>query len=376
MIPNELLAYFQSREAAMVEAIRDIVNIESPSHDAARSREVVAWVERQFRATGAGLELERQTCADGEHLVIRAFPGDGKHTMLLGHTDTVHPVGTNKLNPTRIEGDKFYGCGIFDMKANIVLMIEAMRYFAKTGIRRPRPITIFLSCDEEVGSPSGRALVEREAANALHCLVFEPSADGRVKTGRKGTGCYTLRAHGIPAHAGLEPEKGANSIVEIARQIEPIHELGNAAVGTTVNVCTITGGTTSNVIPEHTECEIDVRFSSMAEAQRVDTELRSLTSFDDRVTLELLGDINRPPMERTEEVVSLFEKARDLAAGFGYELGETQVGGASDGNFVAALGVPVLDGLGIAGAGAHTLGEHVLVSDIAARATLVTLLLS
>jgi len=375
MNPNELLAYFQSREAAIVEAIRDIVNIESPSHDAVRSREVVDWVESQFRSTGAELEFERQTCADGEHLVIRAFPGEGKHTMLLGHTDTVHPVGTNKLNPTRIEGDKFYGCGIFDMKANIVLMIEAMRYFAKTGTRPPRPITIFLSCDEEVGSPSGRALVEREAANAVHCLVFEPSAEGRVKTGRKGTGCYTLRAHGIPAHAGLEPEKGANSIVEIARQIERINELGNTSAGTTVNVTTIKGGTTSNVIPEHTECEIDVRFSTMAEAERVDTAIRSLTSFDERVTLELLGDINRPPMERTAEVVALFEKARDHAASFDYELGETQVGGASDGNFVAALGVPVLDGLGIAGAGAHTLGEHILVSEVAKRASLTVALL-
>lgn len=376
MDPKQLLSYFESRREQIIAAIREIVDIESPSHDFTRSREVVDWVETQFRSTGVEMSIVREACVDGEHLVIRAFPGEGKHTMLLGHTDTVHPVGTNKLNPTRIEDDKFYGCGIFDMKANIVLMIEAMRYFAETGTRPPRPITIFLSCDEEVGSPSGRALVEREAANAVHCLVFEPSADGRVKTGRKGTGCYTLRAHGIPAHAGLEPEKGANSIVEIARQIERIHELGNATVGTTVNVCTITGGTTSNVIPEHTECEIDVRFSTMAEAERVDAAIRSLTSFDERVTLELLGDINRPPMERTTEVVALFEKARDLAASFDYELGETQVGGASDGNFVAVLGIPVLDGLGIAGAGAHTLDEHVLVSDIARRTTLVTTLMS
>jgi glutamate carboxypeptidase len=388
MTPIEIQEYFREREPAMIEAIREIVDVESPSHDAARSREVVDWVEAMFRSTDVKLTTERISVEDGDHLIIRAFADahdtqslplpvpTKQHTMLLGHTDTVHPVGTNLLNPTRIEGDKFYGCGIFDMKANIVLMIEAMRCFAETGTRPPRPITILLSCDEEVGSPSGRALVEREAANALHCLVFEPSADGRVKTGRKGTGCYTLRAHGIPAHAGLEPEKGANSIVEIARQIEHIHELGNAAVGTTVNVCTITGGTTSNVIPEHTECEIDVRFSSMAEAQRVDTAIRSLTSFDERVTLELLGDINRPPMERTAEVVELFEKARDLAADFDYELGETQVGGASDGNFVAALGVPVLDGLGIAGTGAHTLGEHIWVSDILNRASLATLILA
>ena len=376
MTPHEKLEYFQRRQRAIVDAIREIVDIESPSHDAVRSREVVDWVERQMLATGVDVGITRTSVDDGDHLVIRAFAGDSMHTMLLGHTDTVHPVGTAEQNPTRIDGDKFYGCGIFDMKANIVLMIEALRYFAVTGTRPARPITILLSCDEEVGSHTGRELVEREAANAEHCLVFEPSADGRVKTGRKGTGWYTLKAHGIPAHAGLEPEKGANSIVEIARQIEQINQLGNASIGTTVNVCTIKGGTTSNVIPEHTECEIDVRFSSMAEAERVDAAMRALKPFDERVTLDLLGDINRPPMERTPEVVALFEKARDLAAGFDYELGETQVGGASDGNFVAALGVPVLDGLGIAGAGAHTLGEHVLLSDIAKRATLVTLLLS
>lgn len=375
MTPHETLEYFRGRQLAIIDLIREIVDIESPSHDAVRSRAVVDWVERHMRSTGVDVEIKRTSVDDGDHIAIRAFAGEGKHAMLLGHTDTVHPVGTNEQNPTRIDGDKFYGCGIFDMKANIVLMIEALRYFAVTGTRPARPITILLSCDEEVGSHTGRELVESEAANAEHCLVFEPSAEGRVKTGRKGTGWYTLKAHGIPAHAGLEPEKGANSIVEIARQIERINQIGNTSIGTTVNVCTIRGGTTSNVIPEHTECEIDVRFSSMAEAERVDTAIRSLTSFDSRATLNLLGGINRPPMERTAEVVELFEKARDLAAGFGYELGETQVGGASDGNFVAALGVPVLDGLGIAGAGAHTLGEHVKISDIVNRAALVTVLL-
>jgi glutamate carboxypeptidase len=387
MTPIEIQEYFREREPAMIEAIREIVDIESPSHDAARSREVVDWVEAMFRSTDVKLTTERISVDDGDHLIIRAF-GDAhdtqslplpvptkQHTMLLGHTDTVHPVGTNLLNPTRIEGDKFYGCGIFDMKANIVVMIEALRYFAVTGTTPSRPITILLSCDEEVGSHTGREFVEREAANAAECLVFEPSAEGRVKTGRKGTGWYVLKAHGIPAHAGLEPEKGANSIVEIARQIEKINALANAPLGTTVNVTTIKGGTTSNVIPEHTECEIDVRFSTMAEAERVDASLRHLSPFDSRVTLDLLGGINRPPMERTSEVVALFEKARNLAASFNYELGETQVGGASDGNFVAALGVPVLDGLGIAGAGAHTLGEHVLVSNMLDRATLVTLLM-
>lgn len=199
-----------------------------------------------------------------------------------------------------------------------------------------RPLTILLSCDEEIGSHTGRKLVEREAANAQFCLVPEPSANGRVKTARKGTGMFTLRALGVPAHAGLEPERGANAVAELARQVETIHAIGQPAIGTTVNVTTFRGGTTTNVIPDTAECEIDVRFSTAAEAERVIGRLKSLQPLDRRVSLELVGDINRPPMERTAAVVELFEKARALAASFGYDLDETQVGGASDGNFVAA----------------------------------------
>ena len=375
MNAGEILQYFERRQEAIINLIREIVDIESPSYNAEQSRVVTDWVEKEARSTGVDVSIERISVEDGNHLVIRAFPGDGKHTFLLGHTDTVHPISTNLKNPTRIEGDKFYGCGIFDMKSGIVLMLEALRFFAKNQIKPTHPITILLSCDEEVGSHSGRPLVEREASNAERCLVFEPSADGRVKTGRKGTGMFTFHAHGIPAHAGLEPEKGANAILELSCQIEEIHKTARPDEGTTVNVTTIKGGTTSNVIPEHAECQIDVRFSKMAEAERVDAEIRALKAFDDRVTLGLSGGINRPPMERTDAVVDLYQKARELTTGFGYDLGETQVGGASDGNFAAALGVPVLDGLGITGDGAHTLNEHILVSDVAKRAALVTLLL-
>lgn len=371
----EILKYFQAREDAILDAIREIVDIESPSHNAEQSRIVADWVEKQARETGVDISIERISAGDGDHVLIRAFPGDGKHTLLLGHTDTVHPIGTSVKNPTRIEGDKFYGCGIFDMKSGVVMMIEALRFFAANQIKPPRPITILLSCDEEVGSHSGRPLVEREAANAERCFVFEPSRDGMVKTGRKGTGMFTLRAHGLAAHAGLEPEKGVNAIVELARQIEQLHAVSRPEDGTAVNVCTIKGGTTWNVIPDHAECAIDVRFTKMVEAERIDREIRSLKAIDERIKLEIAGGINRPPMERTEKVVELYERARPLAASIDYDLGETQVGGASDGNFVGATGVPVLDGLGITGDGAHTLNEHILVSDVATRATLVTLLL-
>lgn len=376
MTPYEILQYFRERQPGIVDSIREFVEIESPSYDVMRSREVMAWVEHKALEIPTSLQIEKIPAEGyGEHLLIRAFPGAVKQAMLLGHTDTVHPVGTKAQNPTRVEDGKLYGCGAFDMKAGVVLMLEALRFFAVTGKTPSRPITILLSCDEEVGSVSGRPIVEAEALKSEFCLVCEPSAAGRVKTGRKGTGTFTIKAHGRPAHAGLEPEKGASAILELSRQIDKLHTLNNLASGTTANVCTIKGGTTTNVIPEHAECTLDVRFTSIKEAERIEREVSAISSFDERVALTILGGVNRHPLERTEGVIALYEQARELAAGFGYELGETQVGGGSDGNFVGALGVPVLDGLGVTGDGAHTLYEHILVDDIANRATLITMLL-
>jgi glutamate carboxypeptidase len=372
MQPTEILSRFRGRQELILEQIRQIVELESPSHDVERNRAVSRWVEAEARKTGIDLEIEKIAADEyGDHLIIRAFPSDRKAVMLLGHTDTVHPVGTSAVNNIRIEDGRFYGPGIFDMKANVVLMLEALRYFAETESRPARPVTILLSCDEEVGSFTGREHVEREALRSEFCLVCEPSSNGRVKTGRKGTGMFTVKAHGVPAHAGLEPEKGANAILELSRQIEKLQALNDMAIGTTVNVCTIKGGTTSNVIPEHAECTVDVRFSAMSEATRIDAAIRGLTSADDRVSLEILGGVNRPPMERTESIAALYDKARSLAASFSYEIGETQVGGASDGNFIGALGVPLLDGVGIAGDGAHTLNEYIYIDDIPKRSALL-----
>ena len=380
MNPTEIEEYFQTRQSEIVEMIREIVEVESPSYDVERSKMVADWIEGQASNIDLDLQIERRTADEyGDHVLIRAFASpdskDPKHILLLGHTDTVHPVGTNLVNPTRIEDGRFYGCGIFDMKSGIVLMLEALRFFSVSGTRPSRPVAIVLSCDEEVGSFTGREFVESEARGAEVCLVVEPSAAGRVKTGRKGTGMFTVKTWGKPAHAGLDPEKGASAILELARQVEKLHSLNNVPRGTTVNVCTIKGGTTTNVIPEHAECSVDVRFTSADEAQRVEREIRELQPFDENVKVHVTGGINRPPLERTEAVTALFEKARAIGAEFGYELGETQVGGASDGNFVAALGVPVLDGLGISGDGAHRMDEHILIDDIAKRATLVTSLL-
>jgi glutamate carboxypeptidase len=373
--PKEILKYFEERTPQIVEAIRSLVDIESPTNDVDGSRRVVEMVEAMARGTGVAQEVERFQVEAGTHLLITAFAEKPSFTMLLGHLDTVHPVGTALRNPTRIDGDRLYGCGTFDMKANVPIALAALQYFADTGQQPATAVRMLLSCDEEVGSQSGREYVERFAAGAKQCLVMEPSLDGKVKTGRKGTGMFQLAAHGIAAHAGLEPEKGGNAVAELARQVDRIQAIARPEIGTTVNVTTFRGGTTLNVIPDHAVCDIDVRYSITSEAERVVTKLNALGSTDPRVRLELGGAINRPPLERTDAIAALYEKAHSLAASFDYKLGEAQVGGGSDGNFVAALGVPVLDGLGLAGAGAHTLDEYVQVSDIPKRATLLTLLL-
>jgi len=372
---ENLLEYFQQRRDAIVDEINELVSIESPSNDAAASSKIADLLEKKFREAGQGVSVERvEAKGVGEHLIVRlGHESTERPTLILGHTDTVHPRGTIDQNPIRIENGRLYGPGVFDMKANIPIALEALRYLAAK--KTERPITVLLSCDEETGSTTGREFVEKETAKSSRCFVLEPSAAGKVKTARKGTGVFRLEATGVPAHAGLEPERGANAIAELARQVDVIHAIAERDAGTTVNVTTFSGGTTTNVIPSFAACEIDARFSLLAEGERVESELRSLAASDRRVKLELKGGINRPPLEETEAVLALYEKARIAAKNIGFELGHTQVGGASDGNFVAALGVPVLDGLGVAGDGAHTLEEYIEIDDIPRRAALLTALL-
>jgi glutamate carboxypeptidase len=258
------------------------------------------------------------------------------------------------------------------MKAKCALALEVLRALIALDLTPPRPVTLLLTCDEEAGSMTGRAVVESEARRAALALVMEPpAAGGKVKTGRKGTGTYSLRAHGIAAHAGLEPEKGASAILEMARQIELLHSLNDPERGTTVNVGVVAGGTRSNVVAAEAECDVDVRFAGISEAYRIERVFAGLKPFDPRVRLEVTGGVNRPPLERTDAVVALFERARDLSALLGVDLGETQVGGASDGNLIGALGVPVLDGLGIEGDGAHADYEHILIDHIAERGAMI-----
>jgi glutamate carboxypeptidase len=240
-------------------------------------------------------------------------------------------------------------------------------------------VTLVLTCDEEVGSLSGWPLIEQVAKSRQHtrgAFVMEPPASGgRVKTSRKGTGIFAIKVEGKAAHAGLEPEKGASAILELARQTEQLHAINSAGTGITLNVGVVHGGTRSNVVAAEAEGEIDVRFSTEAESLEIERILSNLKPVDERTKVFVSGGINRPPMERTPEVVELFEKARAIAAQLDFDLGEAQVGGASDGNFLAAMGIPVLDGLGISGDGAHAVHEHIEADDIARRGALIAGLL-
>jgi glutamate carboxypeptidase len=369
-------ALLASRQDEILGSICRLVETESPSGDVEGSRAVVDLLVETARTIPPISSVERIPAPGyGEHLLVQAFGSNVQNsgrTLVLGHTDTVHARGTLGVRGVRAEGGRLYGPGIFDMKASCVLALEALRTLATLNFIPPRPVVLLLTCDEETGSQTGRQLVEEEARRAAHALVLEPPAPGgQVKTARKGAGIWKVTAHGIAAHAGLNPEAGASAILELARQTEQFHSMSDPASGTGFNVGLVRGGTRSNVVAAEAEIEIDVRFSIMKEAERVDELMNSLRPFDERIHLTVNGGINRGPLERTAGVVKLYHHARDLAAVLGCELGEQSVGGASDGNFVAAFNVPVLDGLGPNGDGAHAAHEHILISDLALRGALL-----
>jgi glutamate carboxypeptidase len=376
-----LSEFFESRRSAILKLTRSLVETESPSGDLEGSRAVARLLAAEARAIGVVNAIEQiESAGYGEHLRVRAFGEARENTgsiLLIGHTDTVHPRGSLRERPWREEEGRIYAPGIFDMKANCALALAVFRACAELKLAPRRPVVLLLTCDEETGSLTGRALIEEEARKAESVLVLEPPAPGgRVKTARKGTGMFTMKAQGIAAHAGLEPEKGASAILELARQIERLHGLNDFARGTTINVGVVHGGTRSNVVAAEAHAEIDLRFNTAEEASRLENEIVNAHPFDERVKLSVSGGINRPPLERNAKVAALFEQARSIAASLDFELGEASVGGASDGNFAAALGVGVLDGLGISGDGAHATHEHIEVSDIARRGALIAGLLT
>jgi glutamate carboxypeptidase len=379
---QKLLRHFAARRGEVLSLTRALCEVESPSGDGEGSRAVVGLLE-EAAGTISGVEsVERVVAADayGEHFIVRAFEQEAREDrgiLLLGHTDTVHPRGTLAARPWREDGGKIYAPGVFDMKASCAAALEALRACSALGPKGRRPATLLLTCDEESGSMSGRALVEEEARRAEFVLVLEPPAPGgRAKTARKGTGLFTLSVEGRAAHAGLEPEKGVSAVLELARQIERVCALARPEVGTTINVGTVAGGTHANVVAAEARAEVDVRFNTADEARRVEAAMLELKPFDERAAVKVTGGINRPPMERTSAVEKLYERARRVAAAFDFELGEASVGGASDGNFAAACGATVLDGLGVDGDGAHAAHEHIVADAVVLRGALLAALVA
>ena len=380
------LAYFNERRDAIVSTIRELVEIESPSDNKAAVDRMAEAVAQKFSQLGGSSGIRVHPAKNrGKHLQVD-FPGNSaaKPVLLLGHYDTVYPLGTLAAMPCRVVDNKLTGPGVLDMKSGIALMLHALaalqdwhkedwhkEEWHRGGL--PRPVTVLLVSDEEVGSDSSRAITESLAKKAAAVLVLEPAFgfQGAVKTARKGVGGYLVKVTGKAAHAGLDSQKGANAILELARQIEKISSFTDLKKGLTVNVGVVSGGSRTNVVPAEAAAQVDVRIARIKDAAGIDKKMRSLRPFNRKCKIEITGGINRPPMERTAGVAALYAQAAAIARELGWKLGEAAVGGGSDGNFTAALGIPTLDGLGGVGDGAHALHEHILISELPRRAALI-----
>jgi len=330
------------------------------------------------RLVGAGASVERVDANSTAAHVLAEWAGRGPRVLLVGHFDTVWPVGQLARMPLEAKDGKLFGPGVLDMKAGLAIGITAARLVASQMPASGRPnIRLVATTDEEVGSATSRALIETLARESAAVLVLEPALPGgAVKTARKGVGEFTLVADGVSSHAGADPGAGASAVHELARQITTLAGLTDAQRGLTVNVGVIDGGTRSNVVAERARAFVDVRIARLEDAAMIEQKLASLRPVDARVRLTVTGRINRPPMERTPGVARLYDLARQVAGDLGQSLAEGATGGASDGNFTAALGVPTLDGLGAVGEGPHALHEHVVIKELAPRAALVAGLLA
>lgn len=355
------------------DTLRSFVECESPSHDKSLVDAFGVKVAFEFSRLGGAVKFHKQT-RSGDILQVD-FKGTHKKKplLLLGHLDTVYERGMLEDMPCHVASGRMYGPGVFDMKAGIVMMLMAIAALKEVHGRLPRPFTVLLNPDEEIGSPVSRPVTEKLAKRAEAVLVLEPAAGvtGACKTARKGVGNYFMRVTGISSHAGLDFDKGASAITELARQLVRISELTDIKRGTTVNVGVVRGGTRTNVVAAMAEADIDVRVTSQKEADRLDRQVRALRPVDKRCKVEITGGLNRAPFERTAAVGDLYHHARCLAKELGFELEETSVGGGSDGNFTAGLGIPTLDGLGAVGEGAHAAHENVSLAEIPLRAALL-----
>jgi len=354
------------------EVVETLVSLESPSDDKAAVDKCGAELTRRLVALGANVTRLPQTGC-GDHLRAewrqrQASDSPSPSILLLGHFDTVWPLGSLERMPLHQRDDRLYGPGVFDMKAGIAASMLAMRALAECPARRPAVVMMW-TADEEIGSTTSRVAIEETARSADAVLVLEPSLPGgAAKTSRKGVGEFELVVHGVAAHAGLDPEKGVSAIHELARQVIALESLQDAKRGITINVGVIAGGSRTNVIADRATAHIDVRVQTMDDAARLEKAIRSLGPTRPSIRVDVEGSIGRPPLERSTAIVRLYERARAVAAALDRDLKEGAAGGGSDGNFTAAIGVPTLDGLGPQGDGAHAVHEHVLVSDLAWRA--------
>src|SRR5579872_1306780 len=370
---SERLLYFEARQEQIVQTIREFVEIESPSDHKLAADRMGAFLAGTFEAVGGHARVHHSD--DYADSIQIDFPGRDniKPVLLLGHFDTVYPLGTLATMPCHVADGRMHGPGVLDMKSGIALMLYAIEALQSWHSGLPRPVTVFLVSDEEVGSSSSRKITEALARESAAVLVLEPAAGlrGAVKTARKGVGDYTLTVQGVAAHSGLDPGKGHSAILELARQITTVSKWNNLKQGLSVNPGVIRGGTRTNVIAAEATVEIDVRIKNAKQAATLDRKFHSLNPFDKRCKLTVSGGINRMPMERTAGVAALYEKAQEIAKHIDWRLEEAAVGGGSDGNFTAGIGIPTLDGLGAVGEGAHAVHEYILISELSRRALLL-----
>jgi glutamate carboxypeptidase len=372
-----LLAGARRNEAALLRLIQSLVRAESPSDDKAAVDACGALVADRAAAAGGRVKRHRQR-AFGDVIEIRFGPrraGGDRRILLLGHIDTVWPAGTLKTMPCRIGGGRLWGPGTLDMKAGVAMALTAIEMLAEAELL-DREIVLLLNSEEEIGSPVSRPITERLAQDCSTVLVLEPAQGLACKTARKGTGNWRIDIKGVAAHAGVDFEKGASALRELAGVIERVSGWTELDRGLTVSVGLAGGGTKTNVIPARAWAEVDVRIARKADGPRIERKFASLRAADRRCSIAVTGGINRPPMERTRGTVELYRQARALASELGFTLEEAATGGASDGNFTAALGVPTLDGLGAVGEGAHATHESILIEHLAPRTALLAGLLA
>jgi glutamate carboxypeptidase len=359
----------------MVDLLRQLVEIESPSTDKAGVDRAGGLVAELAREAGADVEDIPQE-SWGDHVIARSA-GEGPGFLILCHLDTVWPLGTLAERPWRVEGQRAAGPGCLDNKASAVIVLGALKVLGELGLRPRQSVTALFNSDEEMGSRSSRAIIEDEAARSTVVFCMEPARpDGALKVWRKGTGRYVIEAHGRAAHSGSRHKEGINAIEELAHQILRLEAMTDYAVGTTINVGWVRGGTRTNVIPERAKARVDLRIRTAEEGERLDAAIKGLGPVLPGARLTVRGGLSRPPMDSSSATLGPFRRAQEIGADLGLDLSAGGSGGASDGNLTSALGVPTLDGLGAIGDGAHAIGEYVFIPSLAERTALMAALLS